>query len=96
MYFSFTFFLVFHTNNLQNTIVEQIKSSPENREKILAAARNARVSVFPNDLNEMKFYSKEHNSIVVDEFNKLHNLINKNDHKIINGGKPLFYQKISY
>lgn len=73
--------------------MEQIKSSPENREKILAAARNARVSMIPNELNEMKFYSKEHNSIVVDEFNKLHNLINKNDHKIINGGKAYSEQQ---
>lgn len=68
-------------------IVEQIKSSPENREKILSAARNARISTFPNELNELKFYSKDHNNIVVDEFNKLHNLIHKNDSKIINGGK---------
>ncbi|XP_063703530.1 uncharacterized protein LOC134833215 isoform X1 [Culicoides brevitarsis] len=71
--------------NPADFILEQIKSSPENREKILAAARNTRVSMIPNDLNEMKFYSKEHNSIVVDEFNKLHNLINKNDHKIMTG-----------
>lgn len=67
--------------------MEQIKSSSENREKILAAARNARCTIFPSELNEMKFYSKEHNSIVVDEFNKLQNFINKNDHTMINGGK---------
>lgn len=64
-----------------------MKASAESREKILAAARNARrSSLFPSgDLNDINSYYTKENGI--DEFKQqLHNLINKNDHIIINGG----------
>lgn len=68
--------------------MEQIKSSTENREKILAAARKARrTSVLSNKINEVTYYVKE-NGLAVDEFKQqFHSLINKtDDHIIMNNG----------
>lgn len=65
--------------------VEQIKSSPENREKILAAARKAqRTSNIAQDMNEINYYVKENNVMAVDEFKKqFHKLMHKKEERII-------------
>lgn len=67
--------------------MEQIKLSPEIREKIIAAARNARKSPsYPSELNQ-DIYSKEQ-GLVIDDYRHLHGLIsNKDDHVLANGGK---------
>lgn len=69
--------------------MEQIKSSTENSEKILSAARKAyKSSSFSNEISEMNYYVKE-NPIAVDElkkqFNKLMNN-KKEDHVIMTRG----------
>jgi len=64
--------------------VEQIKSSTEVRERIIAAAKAARKSPsYPTELNQ-DFYSKEHNNgIVIDAFRHLHSFI-KDEHIVAN------------
>lgn len=66
--------------------MEQIKSSTDVREKIIAAARNARKSsIYPHEIfaPEITCYTKEH-GLVMDDFKHLHNLI-KEDHILTNG-----------
>jgi hypothetical protein len=77
-------FLFFHIH----LSVEQIKSSPEVREKIIAASKNARkASIYPAEIqqNDITCYAKDHHGIVMDDFKHLHSLI-KDDHILTNGG----------
>lgn len=64
-------------------LVEQVKSSPEIREKILAAARaDRKSSMYPAELNQ-DIYIKEQ-GLLVEDFRQLHGLI-KDDRIVANG-----------
>lgn len=74
--------------NPADFILEQIKSSPEVREKIIAAARAARkTSSYSSELNHEVFTTKEQVPLVMENLRHLHGLIKDPHHVLASGGK---------